>query len=94
MVAKEMKGGGMNKKVQVSYNGRIVPATQLEIECVEGEKWCQFKFSDGTAVITKVVIEAVSRVDGEYDENGNPVYLFRAANEMKFSYPKKLQRAN
>ena len=63
----------MGSEKKIKYKDRDVTATQLEFESkVEG--WSRYTLEDGTAVNMKVLLLDVVRIEGEYDDTGNPVY--------------------
>ncbi len=64
--------------------GRKVPVTLpsgakgegVEIQVSEStERWSDFTFDDGTLIRAKIMVTSAVRVDGEFDQNGNPVYI-------------------
>jgi hypothetical protein len=57
-----------------------------------GENWNEYLADDGTVIRLKVVVTDVYRVDGEYDAEGNPIYVVRSNNVMSVSPPEELRR--
>ena len=64
--------------------GRRVPVTLpsgdqgegSEVQVAEStERWSEFTFDDGTIVRAKIMVISAVRVDGEFDQNGNPLYM-------------------
>jgi hypothetical protein len=64
--------------------GRKVPVTLptgqqgegVEVQVEESsEKWSEFTLQDGTVVRAKFTMASAVRVDGEFDAQGNPLYL-------------------
>jgi hypothetical protein len=57
-----------------------------------GENWNEYLADDGTVVRIKLVVTEIVRVDGQYDQDGNPVYLVKSANVTAVSAPEELRR--
>jgi hypothetical protein len=51
------------------------------------ENWNQYLLSDGTLIKLKAVVTEVWRVEGEYDPDGNPVYVVRSGNIVTVNAP-------
>jgi hypothetical protein len=66
------------KKIKTS-DGRELDATVIDINSSQ-EQWNQYLLSDGTVIKLKPVATEVVRIDGEYDQEGNPVYLLKSTN--------------
>jgi len=80
------------KKVQVPYNGRIVPGTEVPVtETIE--RWTEISLEDGTRLRLKSAIMTAVRIDGEYDPEGNPMYVLNAAPVLAMiEAPEKLKK--
>jgi hypothetical protein len=66
------------KKVQVPYNGKMVTGTEVQVtETIE--RWTEVTLEDGTRLRLKSAVMTGVRIDGEYDPEGNPVYVLNAA---------------
>ena len=64
--------GGHKVTVQLPTGGT---AEGIEVQVEEStERWCEFTLQDGTIMRAKVIIISAVRVDGEYDQFGNPMY--------------------
>jgi hypothetical protein len=57
-----------------------------------GEHWNEYLVDDGTVLRVKQVATEVIRVDGYYDQEGNPMYLLNSTNVMVASSPDDLKR--
>jgi hypothetical protein len=77
------------RKIQVG--GREVEATPLSFTAA-GENWNEYLLNDGTVLRAKLVATEILRVDGEYDPEGNPLYLLKASNVIAASVPENLRR--
>lgn len=77
-------------KIQVPNVG-LVDAVEVEIT-ESSERWTEVKLADGTTIRTKPVILTVYRVDGHYDQEGNPIYQIKANQVMTASAPDHLKK--
>ncbi len=82
----------MERKRKVRMpDGREVDSVELGFQA-SGEHWNEYLVDDGTVVRLKPVAVQIVRVEGEYDQHGNPVYLVQTTNVMFVSAPEKLRR--
>lgn len=79
------------EKVSLNMGGKQVQATSIDVN-QSGEKWNEYLLEDGTVLKMKLVLKKVYRVDGEYDEEGNPVYVMQSTNVTSVSAPSDLKR--
>ncbi len=70
--------------------GKEVEATVLNFQ-VGGEHWNEYLVDDGTVIRMKTVATEISRIDQEFDQEGNPVYLVKSTNVVSVSVPEKLR---
>ena len=80
------------KKVQAPPGGDLVEGTVVDV--VEStDRFSMVKLVDGTTIKTKMnVIEAV-RIDGKWDNEGNPQYVVKSQNMVVIvESPKNLMR--
>jgi len=68
-----------------------VQATSLNFRAVE-DRWYEYEVEDGTRLRIKPVATEVLRLDGEYDADGNPLYLLKTGNVMSVLSPEALRR--
>lgn len=80
-----------NEKVTIHMGGRQVQATPIEVN-QSGERWNEYFLEDGTVLKMKLVLKKVFRVDGEHDEEGNPVYVMQSTNVTTVSAPGDLKK--
>lgn len=71
--------------------GEFKDAELIEVQ-QSSEQWNQYLLADGSVVKLKVVVTEVWRIDNEYDNDGNPVYLVRSRNVVTVSSPEELRR--
>jgi hypothetical protein len=54
-------------------------AEGVEVQVDEStERWSEFTFHDGTVMRAKLTIVSAVRVDGHFDQQGNPLYTINA----------------
>jgi hypothetical protein len=62
-----------------------------EVEVIEmpfqtgSEHWNEYLVNDASVIRLKTVVTDILKVDGEYDANGNPVYLVRSSQVISIS---------
>ena len=66
----------MADKKTYTYQGRQVSGKEVAFE-TGGEQWCNYTLEDGSTMKVKLSLIEVVRLE-EYDEAGNPVYMFTA----------------
>jgi len=81
-----------DRKVKVNLPGLgVVDGTPVQI-LESTERWCDVKLEDGTTLRIKPVIMSVSRIDGHYDNEGNPMYAVQAGQTMTADAPDHLRK--
>ena len=80
-----------NEKVTISMGGRQVQATPIDVN-QSSEKWNEYLLEDGTVLKMKLILKKVFRVDGEFDDEGNPVYVMQSTNVTSISAPADLKK--
>ena len=77
---------------------RKIMTPQGEMDATEvgyrssGEYWNEYLADDGSVIRMKLVVTAITRVDGMYDALGNPVYQVASSNIMSVSAPEELRK--
>lgn len=56
------------------------------------EYWNEYLLDDGTILKLKPVATEAFRVEGQYDNEGNPVYVLKSQNVLIVSPPDHLRR--
>jgi hypothetical protein len=64
-------------KVKITLNGQTVDAVDVPITTQPEERWSEYKLEDGTTLRIKFVVGSIIRVSGQYDAEGNPVYMIK-----------------
>ena len=55
-------------------SGKLVDAVQVDFE-TSVEPWTAYMLSDGSTIKIRTSIKNVMRLEGEFDNGGNPVYM-------------------
>lgn len=77
-------------KIQLPGNG-VADATPVQVNQAN-EQWNTYLLEDGSVLTVKLVMTKVSRLDGSYDVEGNPVYIFQSTNVTSVQAPEKLKK--
>lgn len=78
-------------KKRVPYKGKEVEATPVSPTSTN-EYWNQYFLEDGSVIRMKLVATEFARIDGEYDDDGNPVYSIKSTNVVSVETPEELKR--
>jgi|SRR5215211_8424318 len=82
-------GRGRRKKVRLGnqeFEGEVIPFRG------DVEHWNEYLLDDQSVLRMKVVVMEVVRVDGHYDNEGNPLYVINSTNVSHVSAPDELRR--
>lgn len=80
------------KRTKVTMpTGVIADAVEVGVS-ESNEKWTEIKLDDGSSLRIKSVILGALRVDGQYDQDGNPLYMVKANQVMTVSAPDHLRK--
>ena len=80
-----------NRKVKINFAGHQVDA-ELVDATQSAERWNEYLLDDGTLLKVKVVLTNAYRVDGQYDPEGNPIYVIQTTNVVSANSPQELRR--
>jgi hypothetical protein len=84
------------RKVAVMLpTGEKAEAVEVQVE-ESTERWSEFTLQDGTIMRVKATILSAARIDGQYDQAGNPMYVTNVTPVMTIvnvpeRYRKKIQ---
>lgn len=82
------------RKTRVLHNGALVDAMDVPIKD-SSEKWSEFILEDGTILRMKLTLVSAARIDGQYNDQGEPVYGMNLAPVIvTIEIPDKLKRKN
>lgn len=80
------------RKIKVTLPGGVVKEG-IEIHMINSdERWSSVTLDDGTTIRIKQTVTQVIKVDDEFDQDGNPVYLTKSANVMVVDAPDNLRK--
>lgn len=72
-------------------NGEEVNGTELTFRA-SGEEWNEYLVDDGTVIRFRAVVTEVIRLEGVYNQMGDPVYMVNSQNIVKVSAPEELRK--
>jgi hypothetical protein len=77
----------------VDFQGRKVQGTEVGFDTMR-EEWNEYSLRDGSTIKVKTVVTNVIRLNGEYDPQGDPVYLIKSGNHtVCVEVPEHLRKA-
>jgi len=81
------------KKVKVTLpDGKVVEGVDVPIE-VSNDRWSDITLEDGSVIRIKALVVSVIRIDGQYDQDGNPLYVVKSSTTTAIaSAPEELHR--
>ena len=56
------------------------------------EPWAEYELQDGSRIKAKAVLVDVIKIEGEFDQDGNPAYVLKANGMMSVDAPAALRR--
>jgi hypothetical protein len=79
------------KKIPLGPGGSLKDAELVEVHRTN-ELWNDYLLGDGTVLKMKTIVTEVWRVVGEYDNDGNPIYIVRSTNVLNINAPEELRK--
>lgn len=76
---------------KVPYKGKQVDAIEVNFK-VEREDWNQYQLSDGSELRMRLIVRQVLMVPGEFDNEGNPIYVVSSGNIVMVNAPDHMKR--
>ena len=76
---------------KINFQGREVDATEVEFQ-TRKEDWNEYQLMDGSIIKMKLVVSGIFRIDGLFDNEGNPVYQIKSTNVPVVKSPDTLKR--
>lgn len=67
----------MSEKQLYPYNNQMVEGETVSF-VTDGEQWNNYTLADGSTLKVKIVMMDIVRLVDQYNENGDPIYLFSA----------------
>ena len=78
--------------IKMPYQGKMVDAEEMIVERSQ-EEWNTYVLDDGTVIRLKVVVLRVAKVPGEYDDEGNEVFIVKSNNVVVVDTPEDQRRS-
>lgn len=82
---------GLERKSELPGADGPVPVTEVGFRS-SGENWNEYLLDDGTVFRIKLVVTDIYRVDGAYDDQGNPQYVAKSTNVAAVSASDDMRR--
>ncbi len=80
------------RRIRVTLPGGIVKEG-TEVHMISSdERWSSVTLEDGTTIRLKQTVTQVIKIDGDYDPDGNPIYVTKSANLMVVDAPPALRK--
>ncbi len=76
----------MERKKIVDFGRGPTEVTEVGFRTA-GEHWNEYLLDDGTVIRVKLIATEILRVDGQYDQRGEPVYVVASTNVTAVSAP-------
>lgn len=81
----------IRRKIPTPPDGQLREAELIPIENSQ-ENSNTYELSDGSLLTLKTVVTEICRVDGVYDQEGNPQYVAKSGNIASVTSPEALRR--
>lgn len=69
------------KKTKITLPNGVFDGNEVAIS-ESTERWSDIKLEDGTVLRLKPSVFSAIRIDGQYDQDGNPMYAVKSTNAM------------
>lgn len=79
------------RRVKMPYQGKMVDAEEMIVERCQ-EEWNSYVLDDGTVLRLKPVVLRVARIPGEYDDEGNEIFVVKSNNMLVVDSPEGRRR--
>ncbi len=92
-------GGSGEREIEMAERRTRIPAPDGKMLegwdvpiMVSNERWSEYELEDGTTIRAKVNAIGFVRIEGQYDQDGNPLYAMMAQNvQVLGTVPDKLR---
>jgi hypothetical protein len=78
---RDRRHGLPEKKTKVQTPTGLVDATEVPVS-ESTERWTDVRLEDGSVIRLKAVVIGAARIDGQYDNDGNPLYTVKVNQVM------------
>ena len=68
-------------KIQIPPSNEKVDGVEVDVDEAL-EKWSEVKLTDGSVIRVKVTVASAVRVEGRWDQDGNPQYIIKGSQTM------------
>jgi len=75
------------RTIKMPYKGRMIEAEEMSVERATEEF-----LDDGTVIRLKPVVLRVARIPGEYDDEGNEIFIVKSNNVLVVDSPEDRRR--
>ncbi len=75
----------------IKWQGRDVDGLEVRFRS-NHEEWNEYTLEDGTTLRMKAVVSEIIRLNDEYDQEGNPIYVVKSGNMLVVKAPDNLKR--
>ncbi len=79
------------RTIKMPYKGRMIEAEEMSVERAT-EEWNTYLLDDGTVIRLKPVVLRVARIPGEYDDEGNEIFIVKSNNVLVVDSPEDRRR--
>ena len=79
------------RTIKMPYKGRMIEAEEMSVERAT-EEWNTYLLDDGTVIRLKPVVLRVARIPGEYDDEGNEIFIVKSNNALVVDSPEDRRR--
>lgn len=77
---------------KIPLGNKLVDATPVRVMKVENEPWAEYLLSDGSIMRLKITLYEASRVEGQYENDGTPMYVGKWGIMQHVIAPEELKR--
>ncbi len=76
---------------KINWQGKEVEAFDVDFR-VSREDWNEYALLDGTTIRMKAVVSSIIRLEDQFDNEGNPVYMVKSNNMVVVKSPEHLKK--
>ena len=78
----------------IDYEGKKVAGTEVRFDTIR-EEWNVYELKDGSTIKAKLVVTAILRLNGEFNAEGDPMYIIKSTNLVtSVDVPEHLRKNN
>ncbi len=64
-------------KRKIKYQERDVVGVVVPFDVIN-DNWSEFHLKDGTTIKMRPIVKSIVRLEDEYDQNGDPIYIVQS----------------